>query len=193
MGVKGQLSEDCISEIESLKREIKEIKKGFSSKKKSQMFIPGKRIGITNRFVNVNSGKKDLISDLRLPIDSFVDLVAPIGHVIFRDGKLKVYAVCFINKEYELTYNEFTFYYDFSLNNSGEHQLNIFITFNEEERKTTDYKYYSFEFDFEKGAVHCANGSEVPMEKIKTVQFFLINTDPETSRGTETTVQSGDD
>jgi len=194
MSTKTQVLENSIDEIQELKKEIREIKEGWEcNKKKQKMYIPGHRIGITNRYVRVIGGRKAVIPDLRLPEYSYTDLVAPTGHVILKDGIIKVLAVCFINKDYKLEYNDFTFYYDFSFNSIGDYLLNLFITFNKHEMKAIEYKYYSFEFEFEKGAIHCADGCEVPMEKIKTVQLFLINEDPETSRGTETTVQSGDD
>lgn len=194
MSKQEQLLESSIRLTQNLQNELLEMERAmFYKKGKKKMFIPGNKIGVMNKYVHIMEGKDEDVPDLRLPEYAYKDLVAPTGHVILQDQKIKILAVCFVNKSYELEYKDFTCYYGFSYDRRGGYLINLYITFDKQEKKAVNYKYYSFEFEFEKGAIRCADGFEVPMEKIKTVQLFLINKDPETSRGTETTVQSGDD
>ncbi len=92
-----------------------------------------------------------------------------------------------ITKNGLLKEDDFSFYYNFSLNASGEPQLDIYITFNDE-IKGDSYNYYAFEVGFESDSEIL---SQWQLDGVVTTQVFLYDKDPRTSRGTVTTVQGG--
>lgn len=101
--------------------------------------------------------------------------------------KMTVLIAAFINTEKVLQNSDFSFYYDFSLSMLGEPQLNIYITFNDE-IQGEEYNCYSFELGFESDPKIL---SQWQLDGVGTIQVFLYDKDPKTSRGTVTTVQSG--
>lgn len=81
----------------------------------------------------------------------------------------------------------FKFRYDFSLDRVGNPQLNCYISF-EKSIGGEDYTVYPFEVGLKSNSLDHQN---VDLSIIETVKVFLFDKDPKTSRGTETTVQSG--
>ena len=54
-----------------------------------------------------------------------------------------------------------------------------------------DFNLYQFSVVFSTDTIPDRNGNKYPLGSIKTVEVFVINEDPKTSRGTTTTVQPG--
>lgn len=77
-----------------------------------------------------------------------------------------------------------------TLNSDGLPQLNIFIFYNDTDVTESTKQFYwenIFEINFPINSI-----SGLALENIETVQVFLTNGDPRTSRGTVTTVKSTD-
>jgi len=58
---------------------------------------------------------------------------------------------------------------------------------------STDFNLYNAKVVFSTDNIVDHNGNSYPIDSIKSVEAFVINQDPETSRGTETTVQDDDE
>ena len=113
---------------------------------------------------------------------------------ITNNSQLKILMAAVVRTSKKLTSGDFSFYYHFTYNSSGNYQLNFYITFDKSNKAVSDvnsYASFPFEVTLTEGSIKSANGASVPLDSIKTVQVFLINEDPETTRGTETTVQPG--
>jgi len=82
-----------------------------------------------------------------------------------------------------------------SVSIAGEYQLQFFIHCSEDEierlrenRSRISYKAFTVKFDTKNTTINFPEG--VTLAHVKTTQTFLWNIDPETSRGTETSVLS---
>ncbi|WP_299675559.1 hypothetical protein [uncultured Tenacibaculum sp.] len=187
--------------IKEIKQDDKFEKDRKKRKCKHLMQIPGKNI-LYNSKINFNLGEVGEIPQIKINNRDSDSLLPTVVKAYFKGGikedcecdtseALLVYGVAFINKSFGII-NNFEVFYNFGLDFSGDYQMNIYITFTHAEELASEYNYYPFEVNFNQGAVCCAAGNPVPLEKIKMVRTYLINRDPETSRGTETAVQSGD-
>ena len=78
--------------------------------------------------------------------------------------------------------NSFTIYQDYCVSDFGSPRLQFFISYDAQETDATDFQAYQISFQ--------ALPSIFSNEDITTVQTFLWDIDPITSRGTETGVQS---
>lgn len=74
----------------------------------------------------------------------------------------------------------------FGISNLGTNKLQFFIDYTYTEVTSQEFDIYELNFD----AIEQNLPEGVTLEKIDTVEIFLRDTDPITSRGTETTVQS---
>ena len=101
--------------------------------------------------------------------------------------QIVVIATAFINTSTSLNSNNFVVNYDFSLNVNGIPQLNIYISF-DKNIEGEDYDYYAFEIGLDSDSMFT---DQMQLNGVETVQVYLYDTDPKTSRGTVTTVQSG--
>lgn len=118
------------------------------------------------------------------------DLIPPIVQAfLINKDKLEIPIVILVDTSYGIKNSNFKFKYNVCINTVGDLQLNIYVYFHKKEptNKTGDFNIYPF-------TIHCTNSLlvfEGLSESInKTVQVSLINTDPKTSRGTTTTVQT---
>ncbi|MGH1386907.1 hypothetical protein [Kordia sp.] len=132
-------------------------------------------------------------------------LLAPIAQSYINTNEkyevenIHVEAIIFIKQKLNVKTSEIKLKYNIGFNNSGQEQLNIYVSFESSEPKepTLDdeslYYFYYLNIYFEGKEIigkSDTNIYQVPSENIKTVQLFLIKEDPRTSRGTVTTVQT---
>ena len=184
--------------------------------RKSNKLIPGVKIEENCSSITIKPFKKDVLNfDSESSKKIFSNLFAPLTEAIYFEdittvttstnlekktvvtnkSKLKVLLAPVVGTSRGLTHSEFSFYYHFSYSSGGDYQLNFYITFDEASKVTSEvnsYTSFPFEISLSENTVKSANGTSVPLKSIKSIQAFLIDVDPETTRGTETTVQSGD-
>ncbi len=171
---------------------IKSEKKG--KKEKELARIPGCKISSNNKLIKFGVGKG---SNFEVPIDfgvNYPGVLAPTILSFLRgEGKKQnifIEGIAFVNSDYEVQKEQFEFYYNFTYKSSGDYQLNIYMTFiHSDKNNEKGFIAYPFLMEFYEGAVKCSEKETVPIDKIKTVELFVINRNPETSRGTVTTVQ----
>lgn len=162
--------------------------------KKELARIPGEKISGKDKFIKVSVGEGE---EFAIPIDFGVEypgVLAPTVLTYLRgEGKEKnifIQGVAFVNSDYGVKKDQFEFYYNFTYKSSGEYQLNIYMTFiHSDKNNEQGFRYYPFLMEFCDGAIKSGDGETVPIDKIKTVELFVINRNPETSRGTVTTVK----
>ncbi len=111
---------------------------------------------------------------------------------------LKILMASIVNVSKNLNENSFSINYQFTYNSGGNYQLNFYIFFNEGSTSVTSvgsevnsYVSFPFEITFTQDLLSPVNGTPIPLGSIKTVQVFMVDVDPETTRGTETAVQPG--
>lgn len=110
---------------------------------------------------------------------------------LMKDGTFQIRAVFLVackpigQKEGENEL-EFDIYQNWYVDLDGQRQLQFFIAYDIDDNIEKKFDVYEASFKAEK-----APYGENAFANIKTIQTFLWDIDPETSRGTETTVQQG--
>ncbi|WP_430412691.1 hypothetical protein [Kordia sp.] len=85
-----------------------------------------------------------------------------------------------------LSKDKLKFRYNFTLSDTGDAQLNIYISFDYNNSiKTPDFWFNAFNL-----RLGCKQMQGVDLNEIITAKVFLIDTDPSTTRGTVTTVKN---
>lgn len=150
----------------------------------STIYPPG--VLITEKPVLVEpSGHINFKNDFKTPLPSLVEAKS-------YESKIKIKVLFFVASDFNL--NEVYINQLFSISNFGYCKLQFFIYCDKDtcenikkEAKEEVYKAYSFEFE-------TSNTEDFPegikLQDIKIVQTFIWDIDPETSRGTETTVKT---
>lgn len=111
-------------------------------------------------------------------------LLSPLVEAYHQGKKLLVKAVVFVAHE-EVKDLAISVVQNCYVNMEGEAQLQFFIAY---DLKPTDGEdFYIYEVSFEADEIPFKGG----LESIETIQTFLWDIDPISSRGTETTVQPG--
>ena len=169
---------------------------------KTRFHVPGRNITENPKIIAKRSETSDSEFKISLPKGmEYPDLLAPtvIANYKKGDNEIDVHCIAIINKEYELELTKnlnFDFYYNFTLDSSGGYQLNVYMAFhfprrlNIEHETTEVYQSHTFNLKIKKGALMCSESKKIPLNVIKTIELFVINRNPETSRGTVTTVKS---
>ncbi len=100
---------------------------------------------------------------------------------------IKVSTVFFIDAAIKgLNADSFAIYQEFSISDSGTPQLQFFISYDAVATEAKDFQAYQISFK----AVDENLPPDVSFADIKTIQTFIWDTDPVSSRGTVTNVQS---
>ncbi|MBC8754655.1 hypothetical protein H2O64_08210 [Kordia sp. YSTF-M3] len=124
---------------------------------------------------------------------SFESLTPPTSHAFLLKNPYKhirICAVVFLGRSKNVKNKDFTLKYNVCLNCIGKYQLNIYIIFNTPEKSGVKYDFYSFDIRFLKKSIKLQELNNLPLSQVNTVEVFIINKDPKTSRGTVTTVQT---
>ncbi|MCI9843971.1 hypothetical protein [Flavobacterium pectinovorum] len=111
---------------------------------------------------------------------------SPIVQATFTDSEtLQVRAVFLVSTNTELNNDklEFMIYQNWYVDLEGNRQLQFFITYDIDDAIGKDFDIYEISFKAEKDPY-----GEDAFKSVKTIQTFLWDIDPETSRGTETSV-----
>lgn len=117
------------------------------------------------------------------------------------NGEINVDAFVFLDNALGLKRKDFKYFYNLTMGLKATYELLIYIAFSEPVSKNTSVKNYditSFQFTFKQDSLKGFNFNTekeqfISLEEISTVKVFVVNSDPDTSRGTETTVQDDDD
>jgi len=99
------------------------------------------------------------------------------------DKSLTAKAVVYVDVNLENAILKCKVYQNCYLDIDGNAQLQFFIAYDLPEKVSKNFTIYEIDFTVDKEAF------VGEIENVKTIQTFLWDTDPETSRGTETTVQ----
>ena len=114
---------------------------------------------------------------------------SPIVQATFTDSEtLQVRAVFLVSTNTALNNDklDFMIYQNWYVDLDGKRQLQFFITYDIDDAISTDFDVYEISFKAEKDPY-----GEDAFKSVKSIQTFLWDIDPETSRGTETVVQPG--
>ena len=112
---------------------------------------------------------------------------SPIVQATFTDSEtLQVRAVFLVSTNTALNNDklDFMIYQNWYVDLDGKRQLQFFITYDIDDAISTDFDVYEISFKAEKDPY-----GEDAFKNVKTIQTFLWDIDPETSRGTETAVE----
>jgi hypothetical protein len=164
-------------EIKDVKRRLEEPR---VSKSRTSALYTFLRSEETNTFFPMRRNIEKLFQPV---IESFRE-----GEAISIRAITYVYGYPFLDSS---RHHEFRYVYTYSLNDLGKYQLCIYIVFYQK-RSERDYNYlnrYFHNIKIVEGSVLDGRGQAVPLSYIDTVKVFIVNENPETSRGTETTVQ----
>jgi hypothetical protein len=123
-------------------------------------------------------------------------LFQPIIESFRQESSILIRAVTYINSylDFELQFgNKFRYVYNYNLNDLGQYELRIYIVFYQNETQESHQTLYQYfhRIKINEGSIKDGNGEIVPVKYIDKVKIFLVNQNPKTSRGTETTVQGG--
>lgn len=143
----------------------------------------------------LNTSATQLINTCRVhfPSGQLYNLsLPPINRVSLdeREGKLEINTFFLIDEalvEKHLQDLQFAVYQLYCISDAGEPEMQFYITSNYTNGKTDNY--YSVQLNFEL-TDESLKATGVGVKDIKSVQTFLWNIDPRTSRGTVTTVLS---
>jgi hypothetical protein len=102
-------------------------------------------------------------------------------------GNILVSTVVFVDASLSLVETDFVVKQLYDISDLGVPRIQFFISYEKPETKPTEFKAYEISFA---PILASLIPAVVLGSQIKTVQAFLWNVDPETSRGTETVVQS---
>ncbi|TDW47222.1 hypothetical protein EV144_105240 [Flavobacterium sp. 270] len=124
----------------------------------------------------------DSVGKIKFPERTDRMLLSPLVEAYHtKENQLLVRAVIFIARK-ETKDLDFGIYQNCYIDLNGNPQLQFFISYDLVETKETDFLIYEVAFN----AIDIPYGS---LSKISTIQTFLWDIDPVTSRGTVTTVQ----
>lgn len=113
---------------------------------------------------------------------------SPIVQATFTDSEtLQVRAVFLVSTNTALNNDklDFMIYQNWYVDLDGKRQLQFFITYDIDDSISTDFDVYEISFKAEKDPY-----GEDAFKSVNTIQTFLWDVDPETSRGTETAVHT---
>jgi hypothetical protein len=149
----------------------------ITSKNSAERIPPGVRI--------VDSLPSEPSGSISFPDNRSKGLLPPIVDARFKNNKKKllIRAVVFIAKGQNTL--DFSIYQNCYVDIEGVPQLQFFVAYDMTEYEGIEFDMYEVSFD----------ADPIPFidhfSQIITIQTFLWDTDPITSRGTETNVQSG--
>ena len=107
----------------------------------------------------------------------------PLVQASFDGTDLSISAIVFINSNIPSPI-EFSVYQDYCISNDGNPQLQFFISSNYTCETSRSFLPYTINFN-------ALVPTKVPLSSISSIETFSWDSDPELSRGTETTVQHG--
>jgi hypothetical protein len=103
---------------------------------------------------------------------------------ILSDDSETLAIVALVNVAQPFTEQPFLIYQNCCLDNAGEVRLQFYICYTDLPVSTADFECFTLDFN--------ASGTNLPkdvvLDDVKTIETFLWNRDPKTSRGTVTTV-----
>ena len=108
------------------------------------------------------------------------------------EGTLGIFAAALIDEGYDINSSSFFYTGDLLLRHTNKYQLNLYIGFGAPEISGTgSFNLWSFEITGRDEPFLSADGKPINVDQIEKVRVAMVNTDPKTTRGTETTVQQG--
>jgi len=117
-----------------------------------------------------------------------LDLFPPLTQAYFKSNDVLEVKSLILIPEHENNNYTIEAVQQFTLSDTGEIQLNIFITYKDSENKLNCYVPYMVTLELSNSYLE-SNGIKGNYRLVKTVKTFLINLDPVASRGTVTTVK----
>lgn len=162
-------------------------------------FLQAAAIVMKNLFIenNVNKGYYQAdtvpVENMHIPLLPSNELLTPIATSFYdkTNDILLVEATVFVNSELRLAQGDFNVFSNYVLSEIGEPQLNIYITYDRASITTKTYSIIPFAIGYDSHSVVTeSDRTIVELGRIKSVNVFLVNEDPRTSRGTTTIVQN---
>ncbi|MEN2414997.1 hypothetical protein [Flavobacterium mesophilum] len=121
---------------------------------------------------------------INFPESKSKSLLSPLVEALYNNGTMTITAVIFV-APLENEAIDLKIYQNWYTNIEGFPQLQFFVSYDMSEKVSKDFLVYEVTFDAKSFPF------QDQMSQIKTIQTFLWDVDPVTSRGTVTTVQSG--
>lgn len=141
------------------------------------VIVPPPGTEIPAKFITTN-----FIGEIKFPLKKSKTLFSPVVEAFFVEGVITVNAVVYVDSKVKKT-TEFNVIQNLYVDIEGDPQLQFFVCYDLDDDKDVQ-NFRVFEVTFQVQSI-------LPFEisKVETIQTFLWDIDPETSRGTETTVQ----
>jgi hypothetical protein len=150
-----------------------------SSTPKKNVYPPGTVIPILDFSV--------VSSSISLSNNKSYDLLQPlVAASLDATGNIQVSTVVFVDASLSLVNTDFIVNQLYDISDLGFPRIQFFISYEKPETKPTEFKAYEISFS---PLLASLIPAVVIGSQIKTVQVFIWNVDPKTSRGTETVVQ----
>jgi len=143
------------------------------------VIVPPPGVEIPTEFTSTN-----YVGEIKFPLSKSNDLFSPVVQAFLIDEIITVNAVVFVDSKIEKS-TEFNVIQNCYVDIEGDPQLQFFVCYdldNKEESK----KFWVYEVTFQVQPI-------IPFDisKVETIQTFLWDVDPVSSRGTVTNVQAG--
>lgn len=188
---------NLIDSLEKLKKEIKKIETELENSSKKH-YVPGDVF--EHESVEIIVQPMDDTANRWFKLLKNDKIVAPLVEAVLKKENDKGYIdtglVLFVDSALGLEKENFKINCQVSLNLQGFYDLSVYVYYHKEVQNLGGYNegldnvYIKIPFFKEK---IFPSDCKQNLKNINTIEVFVINTDPETSRGTETTVESGDD
>jgi len=138
---------------------------------------PGKEI--PKKFIDTT-----FIGEIKFPLRKSKTLFSPVAEAFFVDGIITVNAIVFVDSKAKKT-TEFNVIQNCYIDIEGDPQLQFFVCYNLDEKEASK-NFWVYEITFQVQPI-----DPFDISKVETLQTFLWDIDPITSRGTVTTVKRG--
>lgn len=157
---------------------------------KTTLYSPTEKIYPPGKSIKKATKAKLTQKPLSFPENNSKIPFSPIVQATFLDSEtLQVRAVFLVSTNTALNSDKLAFeiYQNWYVDLDGNRQLQFFITYDIDDAVSKDFDVYEISFKAVKGPYE---KEENPFKSVETIQTFLWDIDPVTSRGTETKVGS---
>lgn len=143
------------------------------------VIVPPPGVEIPTKFTSTT-----YVGEIKFPLNKSTDLFSPVVQAFLVDGVITVNAIVFVDSKIEKS-TEFKVLQNCYVDIEGDPQLQFFVCY-DLDQKDASKNFWVYEVTFQVQPI-------LPFEisKVETIQTFLWDVDPITSRGTTTIVQVG--
>lgn len=143
------------------------------------VIVPPPGVEIPQEYIKTN-----YIGEIKFPLRKSKALFSPVVEAFLVDDIITVNAVVYVDSKVKKA-TDFSVIQNLYVDIEGDPQLQFFICYDLDEQEDTK-NFWVYQVTFQVQSI-----KPFEISKIETIQTFLWDIDPETSRGTVTVVQPG--